>query len=74
MTFFELDVQEVLEGYPPPPAMTRGSRVEVVRRLDERARQRREPVLSRPVLAAMLRVTTRSIERYRRDLRDDTLG
>ena len=70
MSFSELDVQEVLEGFPPPGAMTRGSRVEVVRRLDAQLHE----ALSRPVLAKMLGVSTRTIERYRRELRDDTLS
>lgn len=74
MSFSELDVQEVLEGFPPPPFMSKDSRVEVVRRLDERAQSRGEPLPLRPLIAAMLRVSTRSIERYRRELRDDTLG
>lgn len=74
MTFNEIDVVEVLEGFPPSPFMSKASRVEVVRRLDERAARRGDDLPSRPWLAEALRVSTRTIERYRRELRDGTLS
>lgn len=74
MSFSELDVAEVVDGFPPPPFMSKASRVEVVRRLDERAARRGDPLPHPSLAAGVLRVSTRSIERYRRELRDASLS
>lgn len=65
----ELDVLEVLEGFPPPSGMTPASKREVVRRLDEASRRDGEPLKPRPWVAQLLGVTTRTVERYRAQLR-----
>lgn len=68
----EFEVREILRGHRSYPAETSlGSRIEAVRRLDSnfhRSRPRAED------LAELLGVTTRTIERYRRKIRADTLG
>lgn len=74
MSFLEMDVQEVMEGFPPPSGMSKGSKVEVVRRLDELARRNGRSPDPRPALARRLDVTPRSVERYRREIRDANLG
>lgn len=70
MSYLEWDVQEVLEGFPPPSGMSKASKVEAMVRLESRNRG----PLSRPELARILGVTTRTIERYRRELRAASLG
>lgn len=65
MSYSEIDVIEVLEGHAPPPGMLPNSRREVVRRLDERAIRRGEPVKTAAWLAELLEVDPRTITRYR---------
>lgn len=74
MSFSEIDVEEVLLGFAPPPGMTVGSRIEAIRRLDLRATEQGKPIASRPLLAEFFGVSTRTIERYRRRLREATLS
>lgn len=62
--FSEMDVSEVMEGFLAPPAMTPASRREAVRRLDQEGR------LSTAEIAVRLVVSTRTVERYRRVLRN----
>lgn len=68
----DFEVQEIIRGHRSYPLDTSlGSRIEAVRRLDsrfDRPRPRAED------LADLLGVTKRTIERYRRKIRTDTLG
>lgn len=65
MSYSEIDVQEVLEGFPPPPGMTPGSKREVVRRLDEQAVRHGQPLLTATVMGKLLYVDKRTVTRYR---------
>lgn len=67
--FNEADVQEVVDGFVRPPGMSRASRLEVVRRLDEQRQRRGQPPLLCAILAARLEVSERTITRYRSAIR-----
>lgn len=67
----ETDVAEILRGHRTYPGQTSlGSRIEAVRRLDARP----GPRLSGDEVAALLGVNRRTVERYRRKIRTDSLG
>lgn len=68
----ESEVRDILNGHRTHPGQTAlGSRIEAVRRLDEKHRIKRMPA---GLLADLLGVTTRTIERYRAKIKADTLG